>query len=92
MPDAKPPEPAEGVAAPLSTHAEVSAVWDVFRAGGVARCPVDGEPLALAVDGTSLVYRFVCVKCGTSSPWFESSFGGKLKLRGPRPGGPLATD
>jgi hypothetical protein len=92
MPDAKPPETAEGVAAPLSSHADVSAAWDVFRAGGVAPCPVDGAPLALQVDGTSLVYRFVCVKCGASSTWFEASFGGKLKMRGPRPGGPLATD
>ena len=92
MPDAKPPETPEGVAAPLSTTAEVIAAWDKFRAGGVAPCPADGAPLALAVDGTSLVYRFVCVKCGASSAWFESSIGGKLKMRGPRPAGPLATD
>jgi hypothetical protein len=92
MPDAKPPEPAEGAAAPLSSSAEVSAAWDIFRAGGVAPCPADGAPLALAVDGTSLVYRLVCVKCGASSGWFEASFGGKLKMRGPRPAGPLAND
>ncbi len=61
MADAKPPEPADGVAAPLASPAEVSAAWTKFRAGDVAPCPADSAPLALAVDGTALVYRFVCV-------------------------------
>jgi len=92
MPDAKPPDPPEGVPSPLASNDAVSAAWDLFRAGHVAPCPADGAPLALAVDGTSLVYRFVCVKCGAASPWFESGFGGALRMRGPRPAGPLATD
>jgi hypothetical protein len=92
MSDVKPPEPPEGVAAPLASTDEVTKAWDVFRAGGVAPCPADGAPLALAVDGTSLMYRFVCVKCGAASAWFESGFGGALRMRGPRPAGPLATD
>jgi hypothetical protein len=28
--------------------------------------------MALAVDGTIDVYRFVCVQCGHASPWFEA--------------------
>jgi hypothetical protein len=27
------------------------------------------------------IYRFVCVKCGTSSPWFEAKLA-RLSLRG----------
>lgn len=91
MADAKPPEPPEGVAAPLTSPEEVSAAWETFRAGGVAACPADGAPLALAVDGTANVYRFVCVKCGAASAWFEAGTGG-LTMRSPRAGGPLAAD
>lgn len=90
MADAKPPEPPEGVAAPLTSPDEVSKAWNAFR-DGVAPCPADGAPLALAVEGTANVYRFVCVKCGAASAWFEAGTGG-LKTRGPRAAGPLATD
>lgn len=91
MGDAKPPEPSHGVAAPLSSPQEVSTAWDHFRAGGVAPCPADGAPLALAVDGTANVYRFVCVKCGCASPWFEAGAGG-LTIRGPRATPPAVAD
>ncbi|HEX8794839.1 MAG TPA: hypothetical protein VF765_28025 [Polyangiaceae bacterium] len=86
MAEAKPPETPEGVASPLTSPDEVSKAWKAFRAG-VAPCPVDGAPLALAVEGTANVYRFVCVKCGAASAWFEAGAGG-LKPRGPRAGGP----
>ena len=90
MADAKPPEPPEGVASPLTSPEEVSKAWTAFRTG-VAPCPVDGAPLALAVEGTANVYRFVCVKCGAASAWFEAGTGG-LKTRGLRGAGPLPTD
>jgi hypothetical protein len=91
MPDAKPPDPPESVASPLSSPEEVSAAWNLFRKGGVAPCPADGAPLALAVDGTANIYRFVCTKCGAASTWFEAGPGG-LHPRGPRPPSPAATD
>ena len=58
--------------APLSSLVGLRPVWEAFRKGGVATCPVCGGPMALAVEGTVDVYRFVCVQCGTSSPWFEA--------------------
>lgn len=90
MADAKPPEPPEGAATPLTSPEEVAATWAQSRTG-VALCPVDGAPLALAVDGTAHVYRFVCVKCGAASAWFEATMG-VLKMRDPRPPGPVVTD
>lgn len=83
MADAKPPEPPESEAPPLSTSGELASAWQTFRAGGIAQCPVDGAPLALSVDGTANVYRFVCTKCGVASSWFEAGAAGLL-VRGPR--------
>lgn len=91
MPDAKPPEPPEGTAAPFSSPEEVATAWQMFRDGQLAPCPVDGAPLALAVDGSANVYRLVCTKCGTASGWFEAGADG-VQLRGPRATGPGATD
>jgi hypothetical protein len=90
MADAKPPEPPEGVAAPLTSPEEVATAWKQFREG-VAPCPADGAPLALAVEGTANVYRFVCVKCGSASAWFEAGVGG-LTMRGPRATPPAIAD
>jgi hypothetical protein len=81
MADAKPPEPPEGVAEPLSSPEEVASAWAAFRKGA-ASCPADGAPLALAVDGIANIYRLVCVKCGHASGWFEAGPGG-LRFRGP---------
>ena len=59
---------------------EVTArLWEAFRAGKAAECPNDAWPLALSVDASS-AYRFVCTRCGTSSPWFESGANG-VQLR-----------
>ncbi|MGH7440451.1 MAG: hypothetical protein ACRENE_32575, partial [Polyangiaceae bacterium] len=55
---------------PLDTAEEVRVVWEVFRGGGTVACPTDASPMALSVDGSAAVYRFVCTCCGTSSPWF----------------------
>jgi hypothetical protein len=65
---------------PLSTVEAVGEVWDHFRTGNTVACPTDGAPMALSVDGSAGVYRFVCTQCGTSSAWFESGPGG-LALR-----------
>jgi hypothetical protein len=80
MPDA--PDAPDALHAPLSSIATLKPVWERFRGGGVAPCPVDGAPMALAVDGTVDVYRFVCVSCGTSSPWFEAKLAGRIFIKG----------
>jgi hypothetical protein len=67
--------------APLSSAAGLRPVWEHFREGGVAICPVDGGPMALAVDGSVDAYRFVCVQCGHASPWFEAKLT-HLTIRG----------
>jgi hypothetical protein len=56
---------------PLSTD-EIGPLWDAFRDGAPVACPRDGGPVAVAVDATAHAYRLVCVRCGCSSPWFES--------------------
>ena len=59
---------------------EVTAtLWDAYRGGKPAECPNDAWPLALSVDAASS-YRFVCTRCGTSSPWFEAGANG-IQLR-----------
>jgi len=68
--------------APLSSIARLKPVWERFRDGGVAPCPVDGAPMALAVDGSVDIYRFVCVRCGTYSPWFEAKLAGRIFIKG----------
>jgi hypothetical protein len=77
MPDAE--RPPGGSHAPI-TEAQLGSAWDEFRAGAVVDCPNDGAPLALAVDASAGVYRFVCTRCGTATPWFESTSQG-LRLR-----------
>jgi hypothetical protein len=78
--DGKPHDEATAAAGPesqastqLVTPEGLNAAWDAFRAGAVVYCARDGAPLALAVDGAASLYRFVCTRCGSSSPWFESS-------------------
>ncbi len=61
-------------------HTELSqeataTLWDLYRGGKPTACPNDAWPLALSVDATSS-YRFVCTRCGTSSPWFEAGAAG----------------
>jgi len=53
------------------SDADVAKLWDQFKSGGVARCPRDEAPLALAVDGASKSYRLVCTRCGNASLWFD---------------------
>jgi hypothetical protein len=60
---------------------EVAKLWDQFRSGGVAHCPRDEAPLALAVDGASKSYRLVCTRCGHASLWFEVAANG-IHVRG----------
>jgi hypothetical protein len=73
--------PPEGLKAPFAATEELRAAWDRFRAGDVVPCPLDRAHLALAVDASTGVYRFVCTQCGAASPWFESGPTG-LRLRG----------
>jgi hypothetical protein len=65
-----------------------STLWDTYRAGKPAECPNDAWPLALSVDAAS-AYRFVCTRCGTSSPWFEAGATG-IQIRSIPP--PADTD
>jgi hypothetical protein len=81
-PDEESSRPASRLVGSLGTVEGLGAVWDGFRAGGVAHCPRDTSPLALAVDAAAASYRFVCVRCGVASPWFESGAAG-LRLRTP---------
>jgi hypothetical protein len=75
-----PDEPTQPSGPPLSTAGELRAIWDDFRTGSTVACPTDGSPMALSVDGSGGVYRFVCTRCGTASAWFESGAAG-LTLR-----------
>ena len=79
MADAK--EPAGASKESLASPTEVQLLWDMFRAGGVTLCPVDRAALALGVDAAAGAYRFVCTRCGASSPWFESGPTG-IRIRG----------
>jgi len=58
--------------APRATfsEADVASLWDRYRAGELVSCPRDSGNLALSVDGGAQIYRFVCSRCGSSSPWF----------------------
>jgi hypothetical protein len=77
MTDAEKPT---GASHALSDAEDVRIAWDEFRAGEVVACPNDGAPVALAVDASAGAYRFVCIRCGTSSAWFESGPRG-LRIR-----------
>ncbi len=87
---AKPPD--AGIAQ-LGTHEGLAAAWETFRAGDVLYCARDGAPIALAIDAAVGVYRFVCVRCGNASPWFESSPAG-MRVSAPSvaPPPPIADD
>jgi len=71
----------------------VSLLWDEFRAGRAVACPRGDDVMAVAVDASTGTYRFVCVHCGHSTPWFDSKAGVGLRLRGqsssPPPGNGL---
>lgn len=83
-----PEVPADDTPSPIATVEAIQPLWELFRKGGVAPCPVGGGPsgaatspgsapehrMALGVDGLGGSYRFVCVTCGTASPWFEAKF------------------
>ena len=58
------------------SDAEVAKLWEQFKSGGVARCPRDEAPLALAVDGAAKSYRLVCTRCGNASLWFDIAASG----------------
>ncbi len=74
--------------APLSSPDEVRDVWNRFRAGDCVRCMRDSAPLALAVDASAGLYRFVCTACSVASPWFESDPSGVVRIRGHAESGP----
>jgi hypothetical protein len=69
--------------APLASLEELREVWDRFRTGSTVACPSDAAPMALSVDGSAGVYRFVCTRCGTASAWFESGTAGMVLRNGP---------
>jgi hypothetical protein len=72
--------PPHGPRTPLDATDELRTAWDRFRAGDVVPCPLDGAHLALSVDASAGIYRFVCTQCGAASPWFESGATG-IRLR-----------
>jgi hypothetical protein len=74
--------------APLGSPDELGDVWNRFRAGASVPCPRDAAPLALAVDASAGLYRFVCTHCITASPWFESDPLGVIRIRGYAESGP----
>lgn len=58
---------------------ELPELWLRFRQGHSVPCPRDdGAALALAVEGSSKMYRLVCTECGNSSRWFEPTPEGHL--------------
>jgi mono/diheme cytochrome c family protein len=77
-------KPPDGAPDPLASPSVLQAAWDRFRSGDAVACPVDGAPLALAVDASAVIYRFVCTQCGTSSDWFESGLTG-MRVQGTSP-------
>jgi hypothetical protein len=81
MPDAG--TPPDSTAAPLGSMKELVDAWTRFRAGEIVACPTDGAALALSVDASAGVYRFVCTTCGTASSWFEAGPTGTLEIRRP---------
>jgi hypothetical protein len=76
LPMADTDRPPDGAPEPLASASVLQAAWERFRAGDAVACPVDGAPLALAVDASAAIYRFVCTHCGTASEWFESGLTG----------------
>jgi hypothetical protein len=72
----------DGSQMPLSSVDELSTAWIHFRSGNVVLCPIDRGPVALAVDASLGMYRFVCTQCGACSIWFES---GPTGIRVPGP-------
>lgn len=58
--------------APAMTDEVIRGLWNEFRSGKEVKCPTDEHAMAVAVDGSMGCYRFVCVTCGTSTPWFEA--------------------
>jgi hypothetical protein len=79
MPD--PATPPDGSPVPLSSMEELVDAWTRFRAGEVVPCPNEDASLALSVDASAGVYRFVCTTCGTASSWFESGPTGSVEVR-----------
>ena len=71
----------DGQPAPRVSTDELRTVWDHFRSGSMVLCPLDRAPLALAVDASAGIYRFVCTECGAASAWFESGPAG-VQVRG----------
>jgi hypothetical protein len=55
----------------LHRASKVQELWETYRAGQLVLCPEDGTPMAIAIDGTSRAYRFVCVVSGLATPWFS---------------------
>jgi hypothetical protein len=80
-------------AKPLDDAEILDGIWERFREGQVVLCPSDAAPMALSVDASVGVYRFVCTRCGVGSAWFEAGTDG-LRPRGYGPpvsvrGGPV---
>jgi hypothetical protein len=78
---ADPQKSPDGSQTALGSSDELGTVWNHFRSGGAVPCPIDRAPLALAVDASAGLYRFVCTQCGAASAWFESGPAG-LRVRG----------
>jgi len=75
----------------MLSEGQVVALWAEFKSG-VASCPRDAAPLALAVDGATKSYRFVCTRCGNASLWFDVAPTGIQVRGGDDPSGPSASD
>jgi hypothetical protein len=74
----------DGSPTPLGSVDELRTAWTHFRSGNIVLCPIDQAPVALAVDASSGMYRFVCTQCGAASTWFESGPTG-IRIPGPLP-------
>jgi hypothetical protein len=74
----------DGSQEPLGSPDDLRTAWNHFRSGHVVSCPIDQSPVALAVDASAGVYRFVCTQCGAGSSWFDSGPAG-LRLHGSLP-------
>ncbi len=72
-----PPTPEERDAAheQLNSLPGLDDAWRAWSEHEVVVCVADGSPVALCVDAPISTYRFICVACGNSSPWFEVSNG-----------------
>jgi hypothetical protein len=60
-----------GAASAAFSVEQTTALFRIYREGGVTPCPRCTVHVALSIDSANS-YRFVCTGCGASSPWFQA--------------------